>query len=145
MAQFPTAAHMAAWAGIAPPMHESAGKRGDREHRQANAALYRVVIGRMQHHGPTRAYVARATTEGKTNTEIICRRKRLIARELLAAMRILATPRQPLPGPLDTFRSLIRGGGGGRWREGPPVLQPAEPQIAQGGPWRFAVVAIRLG
>lgn len=34
-------------------------------HRQANAALYRVVIVRMQHHGPTRAYVARRTAEGK--------------------------------------------------------------------------------
>ncbi len=28
-------------------------------HRQANAALYRVVIVRMQHHQPTKAYVAR--------------------------------------------------------------------------------------
>ena len=116
-------------------MHESAGKRGDREHRQANAALYRVVIGRMQHHGPTRAYVARATTEGKTNAEIICRRKRLIARELLAAMRILATPRQPLPGPLDTFRSLIRGavgvaGAKGRQSCSPPNLRL--PKVARG-------------
>jgi len=34
-------------------------------HRQANAALYRAVIVRMQHHQPTRAYVARRTTEGK--------------------------------------------------------------------------------
>lgn len=33
-------------------------------HRQANAALYRVVIVRMQHHEPTKAYVARRTAEG---------------------------------------------------------------------------------
>jgi transposase len=40
-------------------------------HRQANAALYRVVIVRMQHHQPTQAYVARRTAEGKTKKEII--------------------------------------------------------------------------
>ena len=27
MSRFPTAAHLAAWAGLAPAMHESAGKR----------------------------------------------------------------------------------------------------------------------
>lgn len=32
-------------------------------HRQANAALYRAVIVRMQHHEPTRAYVARRPAE----------------------------------------------------------------------------------
>ena len=40
-------------------------------HRQANAALYRTVIVRMQHHEPTRAYVARRLAEGKTKAEII--------------------------------------------------------------------------
>ena len=40
-------------------------------HRQANAALYRVVIVRMQYHAPTIAYVARRTAEGKTKREII--------------------------------------------------------------------------
>ncbi len=33
-------------------------------HRQANAALYRTAIVRMQHHEPTKAYVARRTEEG---------------------------------------------------------------------------------
>jgi transposase len=36
-------------------------------HRQANAALYRTVIVRMQHHEATRAYVARRMAEGRTN------------------------------------------------------------------------------
>ena len=60
-------------------------------HRQANAALYRVVIVRMQHHEPTRAYVARRITEGKTKSEIIRCLKRHLARELWAAMRPLRT------------------------------------------------------
>jgi len=65
-------------------------------HRQANAALYRVVIVRMQHHEPTKAYVARRTAEGKTKAEIIRCLKRLLARELWAAMRPLRTARTTL-------------------------------------------------
>lgn len=38
-------------------------------HRQANAALYRTVIVRMQHHEPTKTYVARRLAEGKTKQE----------------------------------------------------------------------------
>jgi transposase len=68
-------------------------------HRQANAALYRVVIVRMQHHDPTKAYVARRTAEGKTKADIIRCLKRLLARELWAAMRPLRTTKQPLPRP----------------------------------------------
>ena len=60
-------------------------------HRQANAALYRVVIVRMQHHAPTKAYLARRTAEGKTKAEIIRCLKRLLARELWATMRPLRT------------------------------------------------------
>jgi transposase len=56
-------------------------------HRQANAALYRAVIVRLQHHQPTRAYAARCTTEGKTKTEIIRCLKRLLAREVWALLR----------------------------------------------------------
>lgn len=64
-------------------------------HRQANAALYRVVIVPMQHHEPTKAYVARRTAEGKTKSEIIRCLKRLLARELWAAMRPLRVSSQP--------------------------------------------------
>lgn len=60
-------------------------------HRQANAALYRTVIVRMQHHEPTKAYVARRTAEGKTKPEIIRCLKRLLAREIWAMMRPLRT------------------------------------------------------
>lgn len=60
-------------------------------HRQANAALYRAVIVRMQHHEPTRAYVARRTADGKTKAEIIRCLKRLLAREIWALLRPLRT------------------------------------------------------
>ena len=56
-------------------------------HRQANAALYRSVIVRMQFHEPTKAYVARRTAEGKTKREIIRCLKRLLAREIWTLMK----------------------------------------------------------
>ena len=65
-------------------------------HRQANAALYRVAIVRMQHHQPTKAYVDRRIAEGKTKTEIIRCLKRLIAREVWARMRPFRQARQPV-------------------------------------------------
>ncbi|MGS0685658.1 IS110 family transposase [Nakamurella sp. GG22] len=94
----------AAWArlcGVAP-IPASSGKttrhrlhRGG--HRQANAALYRVVVVRMQYHEPTKAYVARRTAEGKTKTEIIRCLKRLLAREVWALLRPLRVEPTRLP------------------------------------------------
>jgi transposase len=52
--------------------------------RQANAALYRVVLCRMRWDPRTRAYVARRTTEGLSKPEIIRCLKRYVARELFA-------------------------------------------------------------
>ncbi len=51
-------------------------------HRQANAALYRVVIVRMRAHQPTIDYVRRRTAEGKSKLEIIRCLKRFVAREV---------------------------------------------------------------
>lgn len=51
-------------------------------HRQANAAIYRTVIVRMQHHQPTIDYVKRRTTEGLTKRDIIRCLKRFVAREI---------------------------------------------------------------
>ena len=51
-------------------------------HRQANAALYRVVIIRMRSHLPTLDYVRRRTAEGKGKMEIIRCLKRFVAREI---------------------------------------------------------------
>jgi transposase len=50
--------------------------------RQANAALHRVVIVRLRWHQPTRDYMARRLTEGKTKAEIIRCLKRYVAREV---------------------------------------------------------------
>ena len=50
--------------------------------RQANAALYRVVIVRMRGHQPTLDYVKRRTGEGKSKPEIIRCLKRFVAREI---------------------------------------------------------------
>ena len=50
--------------------------------RQANAALYRVVITRMRGHQPTLDYVKRRTAEGKSKPEIIRCLKRYVAREI---------------------------------------------------------------
>jgi transposase len=68
-------------------------------HRQANSALYRTVIVRMQHHEPTRSYVARRTAEGKTKAEIIRCLKRLLAREIWSLMRPLRQHAQQLAEP----------------------------------------------
>jgi transposase len=50
--------------------------------RQANAALYRVVITRMRGHRPTLDYMQRRTAEGKSKLEIIRCLKRYVAREV---------------------------------------------------------------
>jgi transposase len=50
--------------------------------RQANAALHRVVVVRLRWHQPTRDYMARRLTQGKTKAEIIRCLKRYVAREI---------------------------------------------------------------
>jgi transposase len=51
-------------------------------HRQANAALHRVVVVRMRTHQPTIDYVRRRTAEGRSKREIIRCLKRFVAREI---------------------------------------------------------------
>ena len=54
MSQFPTAAHLASWAGLAPAMYESAGKRSPAGRRRGNKWLTAMLteaagsVGRMQ-------------------------------------------------------------------------------------------------
>jgi transposase len=54
--------------------------------RQANAALYRIVVVRLRWHQPTRDYMARRLTEGKSKQEIIRCLKRYLAREVFAVL-----------------------------------------------------------
>ena len=84
----------AAWAHLCAvaPIPASSGKRarhrlnrgGD---RQANHALWRIVITRMSSHPPTRAYVERRTEEGLSKKEIIRCLKRYVAREVYPCLR----------------------------------------------------------
>jgi hypothetical protein len=55
--------------------------------RQANHALYRIVITRMSSHPATRAYVARRSKEGLSKKEIIRCLKRYVAREVCPHLR----------------------------------------------------------
>lgn len=79
----------AAWAKLCgvTPLEASSGKvtrhrlnrGGD---RQANHALWRIVVTRMSCHQPTKDYVARRLAEGKSKAEIIRMLKRYVAREI---------------------------------------------------------------
>ncbi len=64
--------------------------------RQANAALYRIVIVRMRWHKPTIEYVIRRTGEGRTKKDIIRCLKRYVAREVFH--RLPATDTKKLAG-----------------------------------------------
>jgi transposase len=87
----------AAWAHLCAvaPIPASSGKRtrhrlnpgGD---RQANHALWRIVITRMSSHPPTRAYVERRSEEGLSKKEIIRCLKRYVAREVYRHLRTTA-------------------------------------------------------
>jgi transposase len=73
------------------PIKASSGKTNRHRlnrggNRQVNAALYRIVLVRMRYHQPTRAYVARRTSEGKNKREIIRCLKRYVAREIYTAL-----------------------------------------------------------
>jgi len=58
--------------------HHRLNRGGD---RQANAALYRIVIVRLRYHQPTRDYMQRRLKEGLTKPEIIRCLKRYVAQE----------------------------------------------------------------
>jgi transposase len=81
----------------AAPLPASSGKT--RRHRlnrggdrQANAALYRIVLCRLRWDPRTKAYAERRTTEGLSKKEIIRCLKRLIAREIYPTLCPPARP-----------------------------------------------------
>ena len=55
--------------------------------RQANSALYRIVVVRLSHDPRTRAYMLRRTGEGLSKSEIIRCLKRYVAREVFSVIR----------------------------------------------------------
>ena len=93
----------AAWAHLcaAAPIPASSGKvtrhrlnpGGD---RQANHALWRIVITRMGSDPATRAYIKRRIKEGQSKEEIIRCLKRYVAREVYPHLRA-GRPLTPYP------------------------------------------------
>ena len=55
--------------------------------RQANAALYRVVLVRLSHDPRTQAYMRRRTAEGMSERDVIRCLKRYVAREVYSAIQ----------------------------------------------------------
>jgi transposase len=76
--------------GVAPIEASSGKVTRHRLHRggdrQANSALWRIVITRMSNHPETRTYVERRDTEGRSKKEIIRCLKRYTARELFSLL-----------------------------------------------------------
>jgi transposase len=84
-------AALARLCGIAPIPASSGNTTHHRLHRggdrQANRAIYTIVLIRLRWHRPTRDYVARRTSEGKTKKEIIRCLKRFVIREIYTALQ----------------------------------------------------------
>jgi transposase len=78
--------------GVAP-IPASSGKTAGRYRlnrggdRQANSALWRIVIVRMSSHPATRAYADRRSEEGLSKKEILRCLKRYVAREVYRQLR----------------------------------------------------------
>ena len=60
--------------------------------RNANSALWTIVLVRMGTHAPTKAYVERRTAEGLSKPEIMRCLKRYVARELFPLIQSIAAP-----------------------------------------------------
>jgi transposase len=56
--------------------------------RQANAALYRIVLTRMSNHPETRRYVTQRRNEGRNTTEIMRSLKRYVARQVFKHLQM---------------------------------------------------------
>jgi len=79
----------ATWAklGGATPLEASSGQvtrhhRNRGGARQANHALWRIVLTRMSCHAPTKIFLARRTAEGTSQREIMRVLTRYVAREI---------------------------------------------------------------
>ena len=94
--RFTDEAAFAALCGVSP-VEQSSGRSQRRRlnrggDRQANAALFRIVMTRLRDHQPTRDYLARRTTEGRTKREVIRCLKRYVARHLFKIIQSALNP-----------------------------------------------------
>ena len=92
-------ASFAALCGVSP-VEASSGRTSRRRlnrggDRQANAALYRIALSRLRWDQPTRQYLDKRISEGKTKREALRCLKRYIAREVYH----LITAPTPTPDP----------------------------------------------
>ncbi|MGW2900902.1 IS110 family transposase [Streptomyces sp. NPDC001212] len=97
-------ASFAALCGVSP-VEQSSGKTQRRRlnrggNRQANAALYRIVVTRLRRDPRTRLYLERRTKQGMSKREIIRCLKRYVAREIYRQIQPM-TPLPTSPAPLD--------------------------------------------
>jgi transposase len=89
--RFATSAKLARAAGVAPIPASSGNTQRHRldpgGNRQINAALHRVIVTRARCHQPTRDYIARRCSEGKTTREAIRCLKRYLTRRVWHLLR----------------------------------------------------------
>ena len=76
MSRFPTAGHLTSWAGLAPAMHESAGRRTPARTRHGNRWLRAMLVeaagsvGRMRGRNYLAAQHARLMRRGHGRTQV---------------------------------------------------------------------------
>jgi transposase len=95
--RFATAAKLARAAGVAPIPASSGNTQRHRldrgGNRQINAALHRVIVTRARCHPPTRDYIERRRSEGKSTREATRCLKRYLARRVWRLLQ----PAGPIP------------------------------------------------
>jgi transposase len=97
--RFATPAKLARAAGVAPIPASSGNTQRQRldqgGNRQINAALHRVIVTRARCHQPTRDYIARRRSEGKSTREAIRCLKRYLARHVWRLLQPQPVPETP--------------------------------------------------
>jgi transposase len=102
--------------------------------RQANHALWRIVITRMSSHSPTRTYVERRTKEGRSKTEII---RCLKVTSPVRSTRTCAPPRTDTQTPgdgLTQYSAAAHAGLRSIRRSSPDLHQPAARDLIRACP-----------
>ena len=105
--RFATSAKLARAAGVAPIPASSGNTRRQRldqgGNRQINAALHRIIVTRARCHQPTRDYIARRRSEGKSTREAIRCLKRYLVRHI---WRLLQPPHPDQDIPSHQFLDI---------------------------------------